>query len=131
MIFSAVPPRILTSSSLTALTTCWPGVRLRESSAPTSSLAQARDDVPDYQQVDVRLEQRHADLPQRLVDVLLVQPAPAAQARENAFEPVGKRLEHLAGHATARLGRAAARPSHPCGPGARRQRGLARTARLA
>lgn len=39
---------------------------------------QAGDDVPHDEQVDVGLQQRQPDFPQRLVDVFLVEPAAAS-----------------------------------------------------
>ena len=75
---------------------------------PHQRRPQAADDVPHDQQVDVSLEEREADLPQRLVDVLLAEATPPTEAAEDGLEPVGKRLEHAAGHARGFF----ARPGH-------------------
>jgi hypothetical protein len=44
--------------------------------------------------VDVGFEQRQADLPHRLVDVVLVQLAARADIGENRLELVGENVEH-------------------------------------
>jgi signal transduction histidine kinase len=46
--------------------------------------------------MDVGFEQRHAHLAKRFVDLRLGQAAVTAQAAEDAFEPIGKGLEHPA-----------------------------------
>ena len=71
---------------------------------PDELLADPRDEIPDDPQVDVRLQQGQPDLPQRLVDVGLAQPAPSAQPAEDRVEAVGQALEHRAG-GTSDMGR--------------------------
>jgi len=58
------------------------------------ALLDARDELADHGQRDVRLQQRETDLPRGRVDVLLGQPPLAAQRGEDRCQPVGKRLEH-------------------------------------
>ncbi len=97
------------SSSWTALTTCWPGLRLLDSSSPTirARIPCTRERAtPD---VDVGLEQGGADLAQGLVDVGLAQSAPAAEAAENPLEAVRQCVEHAEVQATGRRGRPGAR----------------------
>ena len=74
--------RSATSSSLTILTTCWPAVRLSSTSCADGPLADPCDEVLDDLEVDVRLEQRQADLAHRGVDVGLADPAAAGQVAE-------------------------------------------------
>ena len=98
------------SCSWTALTTCWPGLRLFDSSSPTT-----RARIPSTREratpdVDVGLEQRGADLAQRLVDVGVAEPAPAAEAAEDPFESVGQGVEHAEVQAIGRR-----RPAGPLG----------------
>ena len=54
----------------------------------------AHEELLDDLEVDVGLEQREADLAQRLVEILLGEDPAVAQARENALELVGERVEH-------------------------------------
>ena len=49
---------------------------------PDQLRPQPANHVPHHQQVDVGLEQGHPDFPQSFIDVVLVEPAPAPQARE-------------------------------------------------
>ncbi len=55
----------------------------------------AGDELLHDLDVDVGLEQRQPDLAGDLVDVLLAQPAAAAQAREDAVKTVGEGVEHV------------------------------------
>ena len=76
------PTGASTSSSWTILTTCWPAVRLSRTSRADGLLAHPGDEVLDDLEVDVRLEQREADLAHGGVDVGLGDPAAAGQAAE-------------------------------------------------
>ena len=88
------PPISAVSSSLTILTTCWPGLSCLVTSIPSArSLTVARELLDDLE-VDVGLEQREADLAHRLVDVVLGQRAALADARERALELLRERIEH-------------------------------------
>ena len=71
--FDAPAPISSVSSSWTIFTTCWPGVRLLATSCAERALADARDELLDDLEVDVRLEQREADLAHRARDRLLVE----------------------------------------------------------
>ena len=51
-------------------------------------------ELPDDLEVDVRLEQRQADLAHRARNRLVVEPALLAQVAENPLQLVGKRVEH-------------------------------------
>ena len=82
------------SSSWTALTTCWPGLRLFDRSCADDAGPDALDERAGHADVDVGFEQRRADLAQGLVDVGVAQPTPAAQAAEDPLEAVGKGVEH-------------------------------------
>ena len=88
------PPRIVTSSSLTILTTCWAGLSAWLTSSPRARSLTARDELLDHGQRDVGLEQRDADLARGGVDVGLGEPALAAQVLEGVGEAVGERGEH-------------------------------------
>ena len=61
---------------------------------PDGALADAIEHRADDLEVDVRLEQGDADLPQDLVDVLLAEPPLAAELLEDPVEPVRQCLEH-------------------------------------
>ena len=63
------PPRRAapTSSSRTILTTCWRRRRLARTSSPAERSRHPLDEVLDHPEMDVGLEQRQPDLPQRLV----------------------------------------------------------------
>ena len=54
------PPRLSTSTSLTILTTCWPGVTERSTSAPTARVADLGDEFLHHWQGHVGLEQGQA-----------------------------------------------------------------------
>ena len=82
------PPISAVSSSLTILTTCWPGLRLSSTSAPEAALLDRRGELLDDLEVDVGLEQREADLAHRLVDVVLGQLAAGANVGERRLEAV-------------------------------------------
>jgi hypothetical protein len=58
------------------------------------AVAHAIDESLDDLEVDVRLEQRHADLAQRRLDGLFCQPALSAQRAEDALEPFAQRIKH-------------------------------------
>jgi hypothetical protein len=58
------------------------------------ALAHVRDEVTDDCEVDVRLEQRQADLAHGARNRLVVEPALLAQVAENPLQLVGKRVEH-------------------------------------
>ena len=60
-------------------------------------LADARDEVLDDLEVDVRLEQRQADLAHGGIDVGLADPAAAGQAAERLAQPVAEGVEHGSG----------------------------------
>ena len=82
------------SSSCTIFTTCWPGVRLSHHLGAHRPLAHLGHEVAHDAEVDVGLEQREPDLAHRLLDVLLAQPALAAQAVERGAEAIGEGFEH-------------------------------------
>ena len=67
---------------------------------PDGLLLDASDNPLDHAEVDVGLEEGEADLAQDLVDLLLAQPPPAAQALEDPLEPIGECVEHRRGKAT-------------------------------
>ena len=93
---AARSPMTRVSSSWITPMNAWPGVRLRITSVPTARARAAS--VKDFttRHGDVRLEQRHAHLAQRVGDVLLGQPAAAAQRVDGLAEPVGEHVEHRA-----------------------------------
>ena len=82
------------SSSWTILITCWPGVRLFITSAPSARSFTARDELLDDAEVHVGLEQREPDLAHRAVDVVLAQAPLAAQAVQCRAQPVGQGVKH-------------------------------------
>ena len=57
------PPMSFVSSSLTIFTTCWAGVRLSSTSAPTAALGDLRHEVLDDLVAHVGLEQGQTHLP--------------------------------------------------------------------
>src|SRR5204863_2535889 len=57
-------------------------------------LAHARDEVLDDLEVDVRLEQREADLAHRLAELLVGEASVAAKVAERRLQLVGKRVKH-------------------------------------
>ena len=75
------------SSSWTIFTTCWPGVRLFVTSAP-SARSYPRHEVLDDVEVDVRLEQREPDLAHRARNRVLVELAAAAEVAQGGLELV-------------------------------------------
>ena len=75
-------------------TTCWSGVRLREHFLVDRPIAHAIDERLDDLEVDVRLEQRHANFAERQLDRLFGQPALAANLAEDVLQAVGEGLEH-------------------------------------
>ncbi len=88
------PPRTVTSSSLTILTTCWAGFSAPLTSAPSARSRTAVGELADHRQGDVGVEQGPADLLHRRGDVLLGQPALATQVLEGRVQAVGERGEH-------------------------------------
>ncbi len=52
------------------------------------------DELLDHLEVDVRLEERKADLTRGARDRLLVEARPAAEVAEGVLESVGERVEH-------------------------------------
>ena len=54
----------------------------------------AVDEGADHLEVDVRLQERHADFAERLLDVLLRQSAAAAELVEDGLQSGTKRVEH-------------------------------------
>ena len=61
---------------------------------PDELLTDPGHEVPDHPEIDVRLQQRQTDLPERLVHVRGAEPPAAAQAAEDGIEAVGQALEH-------------------------------------
>ena len=61
---------------------------------PDGLLADAVDEALDDLEVDVGLEQRHAHLAQRLLDVVLGQPAAAAEPVEDGLQSRAQGVEH-------------------------------------
>jgi hypothetical protein len=57
----------------------------------------AREELADHAEVDVRLEQRHAHVAQRLGDVLLVERAHTGQLLSRRREALGQGFEHGSG----------------------------------
>ena len=57
-------------------------------------IAHAIDERLDDLEVDVGLEQRHPDFPERQLDGLFREPSLSANLAENVLQPVGKGLEH-------------------------------------
>ena len=76
------------------LISAWPGVRLFWTSWPMTCALTPSMKVLDDRQCDVRLEQRHAHLAQRVADVFFGQASTATQALDDARQPGGKLVEH-------------------------------------
>ena len=74
--------------------TCWAGLRALWISAPTQRSRTRSWKPADHPEVDIGLEQGHADLAQDLVDVVLAEASLAAQTAEDALETVGECVEH-------------------------------------
>ena len=77
------PPRISMSSSLTILMTCWAGFSALADLRAAGPLLDRGDERAHHRQRDVGLEQRDADLAGGGVDVVVGQPALAAQRGED------------------------------------------------
>ena len=89
------PPSTATSSSLTAFTTCWPGVRLFDSaSMPQRSRTPSRNALTTDSSTSASSRAARISA-QRLVEVALRDPSPAAQRRGDLVEPLGERVEHV------------------------------------
>ena len=58
------------------------------------ALAHLRDEVPDHRQCDVGLEQRHAHLAQRVLDVGLGEPRFAAQRLDDLRQASCQTFKH-------------------------------------
>ncbi len=58
------------------------------------AIAHAIDEGLDDLEVDVRFEQRHADLAQRGLDGLLGEPSLAAKGAEHSLETIAERVKH-------------------------------------
>src|SRR5205085_10254162 len=54
----------------------------------------AVDEAADDLEVDVGLQQRHANFPQGVLDVVLAQPAMAAKSIEDRGQSCAQRVEH-------------------------------------
>ena len=82
------------SSVLTILMTCWLGSSACDRWAPTAASRMRATTVRATADVDVGLEQSGADLAQHLVDVVVGEPALAAEALEDSVEAIGQSVEH-------------------------------------
>ena len=87
-------PRRAMSSSRTILMTCSEGERAVEDFSPDGFDADALDQVAGDVEVDVGLEQGHADFAQGFGDVFFSERALAAEGLEGALEFVGKVFKH-------------------------------------
>ena len=87
-------PSIFTSSSRTILTTCWPGESAVRTSSPIAFCFTCFDELLDDFEVDVGLEQRDADLAERLFHVFGGQLSFAAQVFEDPLQFFGQVVEH-------------------------------------
>ena len=87
-------PSSAISSSRTILITCSDGDSAVSTSVPIAFARMCSIRSLDHIEVDVGLEQRHADLAQSLGDILLGQRALAAKILECALQFVGKILKH-------------------------------------
>ena len=85
------------SSSLTILTTCWPGLSVFEDVAAERALLDLRRELLDDAEVDVGLEQREADLAHGGVDVGLGQRPALTDVGEGRLELLGECVEHRPG----------------------------------
>ena len=79
-------PMMRTSSLLTVLIKAWSGESFRLTSWPTAAFFDGLDDFFDDRQGNVRLNQRHAYVAQRLGDVFFGDAALAAQFFEGALQ---------------------------------------------
>jgi hypothetical protein len=82
-----------------------PGVRLLATSAPSGAASRPLDEVLHHRQRDVRLEQRHAHLPQRVADVVLGDAAAPLEGVAGTRQAVSQVLEHGACRRRLRAGR--------------------------
>ena len=96
------PPIIAVSSSSTILTTCWPGFSLPSTSAPRQRSRTALGELLDDLEVDVRLEQREADLAHRARRRRRSVRTPRPRrSRERRLELLGEGVEHAVAAADA------------------------------
>ena len=86
--FDSWLPRILISSSWTILTTCWEGERADEHLFAHRLDLDVLDELFDDPEVDVGLEQRHADFAQGALHVLGRELPFAAQVLEDPLQLV-------------------------------------------
>ena len=86
--FESPLPMSEVSSSWTMRTTSWPGREALRHVRAERPLAHARDELLDDLEVDVRLEQREADLAHGAGDRVLVELAAAADVVQRRLEPV-------------------------------------------
>ena len=85
-----VSPNSASISSRTMRTTCCAGRQALEHVLIDGAIAHPVDERLDDLEVDVGLEQRHADLAQRGLDGLLRQAGFAAKGAENALQAVAE-----------------------------------------
>ena len=82
--FHGLRPSISTSASLTILTTIWPGVTERITSAPRRALRHLVDEIAGDRQSDIGFEQCDANLAHRPAHVVFRQRAATAELVEDA-----------------------------------------------
>ena len=92
---AAAPPMSFVSSSLTILTTCWPGLSCADDLLAERALLELLGELADDLEVDVGLEQREADLAHRRVDVVLGQRPALADVGEGLLELLGEGVKHV------------------------------------
>ena len=90
------PPSSSTRLSWTILVTCWAGGDALGDLAANGALAHRGDELAGDAEVDVGLEECHADLAQGGVHVLFGQAAAAAEVSEDAGQALGQAFKHEA-----------------------------------
>ena len=65
-----------------------------EDLVPDRLVLHAVDEAANDLEVDVGFQQRHPDLPERLLDVVLREPTPAAQTVEHGLQSRAEGVEH-------------------------------------
>ena len=88
------PPSRATNSSLTIFTICWPGVSDSRTSDPTARSRIRSTNARSHAEVDVRFEERDANLAQPDLDVFLGQPAAPGESLQGIGEPITECFEH-------------------------------------
>ena len=88
------PPSMPTSSSLTILTICWPGLRCSQHLAADGTLPHLLHEVARHAEVDIGLKHGKAHLSQPFLHVTFGQAALAGEPPEDRVQLLGQGVKH-------------------------------------